>query len=408
MDNNKPGKMESEVKKTVAKVEEELKKYFSKARAAFETKKQLRVAVYIIAALIAVWAIKGIFFTHRGPNIPPKPVQTAVTITKDTPIYIESFGTLTPPDDVNIKAQVEGEIKEIHFTDGQDVKKGDLLFVIDPAPYQANLKKASAQTIQDAADLKFKTATLERNQQLLKDKLISQQQNDQYQTDVASSEAKLKLDEAGVDLAKINLGYCYITSPIDGRAGKCMVDPGNIVSANTGPTLVNIKTIDEMYLDFTIPERNLPGARNSMAAGKLDAEFTVQGDEKNIYKGQITFIDNTVDNTTGTVMLRATVPNKERKLWAGQFANIKLILGTEKNAVLAPYEAVQLGQKGPYVFVVTSNNIAELKSVVTGYRQGDFIVINKGLSSGEKVVTAGQLGLSPGAPVIDIGEEKKK
>jgi multidrug efflux system membrane fusion protein len=373
-----------------------------------EHKKTRRRILLAVLAILMVIFVKGLFFTPHKPAMPGRPVQTAVATTKDAPIYTESFGTLTPPDDVNIKAQVEGEIKEIHFTDGQDVKKGDLLFVIDPRPYEAQLKKAEAQVVQDMADLNLKKTTLARNEQLLKDKLISQQQYDQYKTDVESGAAKLKLDEAGVDLAKINLGYCYITSPIDGRTGRCMVDPGNIVSANTSPTLVNIKTIDEMYLDFTIPERDLPAARRAMADNKLGVEFTVQGDQSNVYKGIITFLDNTVDNSTGTVMLRATVPNKDRKLWAGQFTSIKLILGMRDNAVVVPYEAVQLGQKGSYVFAVTPRKTVEFRPVETGPRYGDGIVIEKGVSAGEKVVTAGHLGLSPGAPVIDLSEEKKK
>lgn len=340
--------------------------------------------------------------------IPGKPVQTALAVTKDAPIYIESFGTLTPPQDVNIKSQVEGQIKEVDFTEGQNIKTGDLLFVIDPSTYKAGLAKAEAQVAQDLADLNLKKTTLERNKKLLTDQLISQQDYDRYTTDVTSAEARLRLDTAVLEQAKINLEYCYIKSPIDGRAGKRLVDIGNIVPANTGPVLVNIKTIDRMYVDFTIPEMQLPLIRKTMDAGGLTVEFTVQGDEKDVYGGSIEFLDNAVDSATGTVMLRATVDNTGHKLWAGQFVTIRLILGMEKGAVLVPNEAVQLGQKGYFVFVVTPDKKAEMRQVVTGNRQGPLIVVKSGVLAGERVVTAGQLGLAPGTPVMDLSQETPK
>jgi multidrug efflux system membrane fusion protein len=363
-------------------------------------------ALFIIAGIFAIFLIKEIFFKTPPPHMPPKPVQTAIATAKDSPVYIETFGSIVPPEDVNIKSQVEGEIKEVHFNDGQDVKKGDLLFTIDPSTYKAQLDKAKAQIVQDQADLNLKKTTLDRNKKLLTDKLISQQQYDQYQTDVDSSTAKLVLDQANAELANINLGYCRISSPIDGRAGKCMVDPGNIITANTGATLVNIKTIDPMYLDFTVPERDLPRVRQAMDAGVLKAVFTLQGDDKNSFEGDIIFLDNTVDNSTGTVMMRARCDNANRALWAGQFANIHLILKMEKDAVLVPYEAVRISLKGPYVFAVGADNKVELKIITTGNRQGDDIVVNTGVSKGEKVVTVGQLGLSPGMVVEDITSEK--
>lgn len=366
-----------------------------------------RNAILLAGALLfGLFVISDIVFRKPAPKMPPKPVQTAIATAKDSPVYIETFGSIVPPEDVNIKSQVEGEIKEVHFKDGQDVKKGDPLFTIDPSTYRAQLDKAKAQIVQDQADLNLKKTTLERNKKLLTDKLISQQQYDQYQTDVDSSTARLVLDQANAELAAINLGYCQIVSPIDGRAGKRMVDPGNIITANTGATLVNIKTIDPMYLDFTVPERDLPRIRQAMDAGALKAVFTLQGDDKSSFEGEIIFLDNTVDNSTGTVMMRAKCDNSKRTLWAGQFANIHLILKTEKDAVLVPYESVRISQRGPYVFTVGADNKVELKLIETGNRQGDDIVVKSGVSKGEKVVTVGQLGLSPGMAVEDITAEK--
>lgn len=374
------------------------------------TDPKARVWAIALAALVVVVSLgRGCAGgCAQKTAMPGKPVQTALAIVRDAPVYIESFGTLTPPQDVNIKAQVEGQIKEAQFTEGQDIKAGDLLFTIDPSTYKAGLAKAEAQVAQDLADLNLKKTTLERNKKLLADQLISQQDFDRYTTDVASADAKLRLDTAALEQAKINLDYCYIKSPIDGRAGKRLVDTGNIVPANTGPVLVNIKTIDRMYVDFTIPETQLPLVRRTMDAGTLDVDFVVQGDDKNVYDGRLQFLDNTVDNATGTVMLRALVDNTGRKLWAGQFITIRLILGTDKDAVLVPNEAVQLGQKGQFVFIVTADQKAELRLVKTGNRQGDLVVIRDGVKAGERVVTAGQLGLAPGAPVMDLSQAKDR
>jgi multidrug efflux system membrane fusion protein len=340
-------------------------------------------------------------------EIHPRPVETALAKIEDVPIYIDSFGNLNPPYDVDIAAQVTGKVIEARFSEGQEVRKGDLLFVIDPAPYKAALDKAEGALAQDLADLKLNQETLERNKKLLSRQLISQQDFDQFSTNVCASEAKVKMDRAEIELAKINLEYCYIRSPIDGRTGKRLVDPGNIVSANTGPALVNIKTIDNLYMDFTIPEVELTRVRKAMSEGKLKVDIFPEKDETNAHSGILEFLDNAVDNTTGTVLLRAIVSNRDRALWPGQFVTVRLILGIEKNAVIVPYEAVQLGQNGPYLFVVTAQNKADLRLVASGARWHNSLVIKNGVREGETVVTSGQLGLSPGMPVIDIKQVKE-
>jgi multidrug efflux system membrane fusion protein len=359
------------------------------------------VAVYLLMTL----AVAGC--GEKKPakrEIPPRPVSTAIAATKDVPDYLDSFGNLNCLTDVNIMSQVTGEIKEAYFTGGQDVKKGDPLFLIDPAPYKAQLEKAEAALAADTANLALKKVTFERNKKLLERQLISQQDFDQYKTDVEAGEAQVNLDKALVDLAKINLDYCYINSPMDGRTGKQLVDIGNIVTANSGPTLVNIKTIDTLYMDFTIPETDMPRVRGAMAEDKLKVLVSNVGQEDYAHSGELAFFDNKVDNTTGTVLLRALINNKDRGLWSGQFANIRLVLGTEKEAVVVPYEAVQLGQNGSYVFVVDGQNKAELRAVETGPRCEGDIMIKKGVKAGEKVVTVGQMGLAPGVSVIEMKE----
>lgn len=370
----------------------------------------LKFAVLALIILLAVFLISKFIKKPAKAVIPPRMVETALAEKKDVIVFIESFGNLYSPNDVDIKSQVTGQIKEVHFKEGDLVKTGDMLFTIDPSQYKAQLERAEAALIQDLAKLKLNKDTVDRNRKLLEKELISQQDFDKLQTDVTASEAAVKTDNANIDLAKINLNYCYITSPIDGVTGKRQVDPGNIITANTGPTLVNVKTIDPLYVDFTIPERDLATVRKVMSEGKLKVVITLEkgsateDDSKkdgDSYDAELHFLDNAVDNTTGTVLLRATAPNHEKKLWPGQFVTVRLHLSVKKDAVVVPYEAVQIGQQGNYVFVVTPDNKAELRNVTTGNKEDDHIIIEDGVNGGESVVTVGQMGLRPGAPVAE-------
>ena len=333
--------------------------------------------------------------------MPPRPVQTAVAIQKDVPFYIESFGSLAALVNVDIKSQVTGKILQAHFKQGQRVAEGDLLFTIDPAEYKASLDKAQAVVRADDVDMKMKKDTLERNRGLASKELVSQQDFEKYETDVEAAEAKTTLDKAEMVLAQINLDYCSIKSPVNGVTGKVLVDPGNIVLANNGPTLANVKAIDTLYVDFSVTDRQLQAIRSAMAAGILKAEVRVPDDGKS-YVGELKLIENAIDNTTGTISLRAIVPNEGNALWAGQFVYVKLILGIQKDAVLIPYAAAQLGQKGIFTFVVTPEGKADLRILKVGSRQGDDIVVEDGVKKDEKVVTVGQMGLSPGMSVKEI------
>jgi len=368
--------------------------------------KLIGIAVIVCIVVGGYFIFKSIFQKKQIQEIPPRPVEIGVAIEKDSPVYLETFGNLYSLYDVNVQSQVDGQIKEINFTEGTEVKKGDLLVTIDPAPFQAELDKARAALNRDLADLKLRKVTFERNEVLFEKKLISRQDFDKYSADLASSEAQVRLDAASVDIAKINLDYCYVRSVVDGLTGKHLVDAGNIVKANDGPTLVNIKTINELYVDFTVTEADLDKVRQAMKQGKLQVEFYGDDSPAKTYSGELSLLDNSVDNTTGTFLLRAIVSNKERELWAGQFVKVRLILGIEKAAVQVPYEAVQLGQSGAYLFVVSDENKALLHQVKVGGRQDNNIVIEEGIKTGEKVVITGQLGLSPGAKVIDVTQLK--
>lgn len=365
--------------------------------------KYLKLAAIL---LVGFFAVKLLFYHKPEPRKPAaKPVRAALSTTADVPVFIDSFGTLCPLNSVDIKSQVEGKIMSFHFTEGSEVKKGELLFSIDDSEYKAELAKQEAALANDQAQLKLQKDTLERNRSLVQKNLISQQDFEKFETDVDSKEASVKLDQANIELAKIKLQYCAIQSPIDGITGKRQVDPGNIVVANNGPVLVNIKSIDTLYMDFTVSESDLSKIRSAMAENKLRVELQIQGDPDNKFTGELQFMENAVDNTTGTVSLRALVDNKGRKLWAGQFVRTRLILGTIKDAVLVPYEAVQLGQKGYYLFVITPDNKADLRQVQTGSRFGDNIVVDNVVKAGEKIVTSGQMGLSPGVLVSIITDK---
>lgn len=371
----------------------------------------LKFAVVLLIIFLAIFFISKFIKKPVKAMIPPRSVETALAEKKDVIIFIESFGNLNSPNNVDIKSQVTGQIKEVHFKEGDLVNAGDMLFTIDPSQYKAQLERAEAALIQDLAKLKLNKDTVERNRKLLEKELISQQDFDKLQTDVTSAEAAVKTDNANIDLAKISLNYCYITSPIDGVTGKRQVDPGNIIAANTGPTLVNVKTIDPLYIDFTIPERDLVTVRKAMSEGKLKVVITLekgtgtaQDDshkEESSYDGELHFLDNAVDNTTGTVLLRATAPNHEKKLWPGQFVTVRLQLAVKKDAVVIPYEAVQIGQQGNYVFVVTPDKKADLRNVTVGNKEDDHIIIEDGIKAGETVVTVGQMGLRPGTPIAE-------
>ncbi|MGB2600856.1 MAG: efflux RND transporter periplasmic adaptor subunit [Candidatus Omnitrophota bacterium] len=372
-----------------------------------ENKKVLKLIGVLLLAMLITFHIRSCQIANIKEPIQPRPVQTGVASKKDVPIQVDSFGTLSSPENVDIKAQVTGKILEVNFTQGQEVPAGHLLFTIDPQEYKAQFDEQAGHLEESVAQLKLRKDTLKRNHSLYEKQLISQQDYEQYQTDVVAAEANVQLDSAALEFARVNLEYCYIRSPIDGVTGKRMVDEGNIVSANTGPVLVNVKTIDRLFLDFTLPERDLSRVRKAMQEDTLKVRISVPGKEDDPKYGQLKLIDNTVDDSTGTFALRAIVINEDRTLWPGQFVKVRLILGMKKNAVVVPYEAAQIGKKGYYIFVV-KNRKADLRMVTIGDRDDDEIVIEEGVKAGETVVTVGQLGLSPGMPVIDVTEEMKK
>src|SRR4030042_3779081 len=287
----------------------------------------------------------------KKPVSAPLPVTISTTIQKTVPVQLRAIGNVEAYSTVMVKSKVGGELVGVHFTEGQYVKKGDLLFTIDPRPYEAALKQAEANLQRDLAKAKSALEDARRYESLIQRQVVSPQQYEKVRSDADALEATVLADRAAVENAKIQLGYCSIHSPIDGRTGSLVVNQGNIIKEDD-IHLVVINQIVPIDVAFSIPEKFLLEIKKYMASGKLQVEALVPMNEEKPEKGVITFIDNAVDSNTGTIRLKGTFANRERKLWPGQFINIVLTLTTEPNAIVVPSEAIQTGQEGQYVFVV--------------------------------------------------------
>jgi len=326
------------------------------------------------------------------------PVTVATVVQKTIPVEVRAIGNVEAYSTVSVKAQVAGEVERVFFKEGQDVKSGDLLFTLDPRPYQATLQQLEANLARDQAQLENARAQAERYTKLFEAGIVSKEQYDQFQSGADALAASVRADKAAIERAKVDLDYCSIRSPIGGRTGGLLVHPGNVVKANE-TNLVVINQIRPIYVAFSVPEQFLADIRRYMAVGPLKVEAIIPNDEARPTQGVLTFVDNAVDSTTGTVKLKATFDNPDQRLWPGQFVNVVLRLTSRPNAAVVPSQAVQTGQAGPYVFVINSGLIAEARPVVAGSTVGKETVIEKGLEPGETVVTDGQLRLAPGSKV---------
>ena len=339
---------------------------------------------------------------------PPALVIVTPAVTSSVPVYLDEVGRSVAREVVSVQPEVSGRITEILFNDGANVRKGDPLFTIDPRPFQAQVDAAEANLVQSKAALDFAKIQFARVQDLVESKAIARQDYDTRKNAVDVSTAQVKQNEAALESARLNLEYTAIRSPIDGRAGRRLVDLGNVVTANTS-TLLTIERLDPIYADFTVTENDFPSVQRNSRGGQLKVEVRLPDEADKPLLGQLTFLDNSVQPTSGTVMLRATVPNHTNRLWPGQFVNVRLILSTLPKAVLVPVTATQDSAKGPFVYVVKEDSTAELRPVKLGQRQGDMIVVADGLQSGERVVVTGQLGVMPGAKVrVDAGQAPRQ
>jgi membrane fusion protein, multidrug efflux system len=356
-----------------------------------------RLAVGILALLsTAACSRKGV---QAAPAMPLPLVSVVKATAHDVPRYLDEIGRNAAFESVTVTPQVGGRIVERHFQDGENLKKGQLLFVIDPRPYKAQVDSAQAAVEQAKAALDLAKIQFARDEEVIGARAISKQDYDTKQNAVAVDQAQVEAAEATLETANLNLEYCYIHSPIDGRAGARLVDVGNVVQPNA-TSLLSIQRLDPIYANFTITESDLPEVQKQMSLGTLRAAVRLPSDAESAARsGRVEFLDNAVQNGSGTVNLRATMSNADRHFWPGQFVDVKLVLATEKGAVLIPNQATQISQQGPFVYVVKADDTAELRPVKLGQRQGDQIVVTRGVAPNELVVLAGQMLLRPGAKV---------
>ena len=337
----------------------------------------------------------------RAPAAGPRPVPVVIAIAaqKDVPVQLQAIGTVEPLSTVSVKPQVGGVIETVHFSEGADVRAGALLFTIDRRPYEAALRQAESTRARDAAQLQNAQAQARRADELTTQGIVSREQHEQAGATAAALAATVRADEAAIENARLQLEYCTIRSPIDGRTGSLLVHQGNLVKAVDGGPLVVVNRVDPIYVSFAVPEQRLGEIERAMAAGRLVMEAVLPGGDALPEHGRLTFLDNAVDRATGTIKLKGTFPNPARRLWPGQFVNTRLTLAVRSGAVVVPSQALQSGQGGTFVFVVKPDLTAESRPVVVAQEAGGEAVVEKGLAAGERVVTDGQLRLVPGAKV---------
>ena len=352
------------------------------------------------AILLLLLGAAGCSTKQAAPGAPPPvPVRVATVAQKTVPVQLRAIGNVEAYSTVSIKAQVSGELTAVHFREGQDVRKGELLFSIDRRPFDVALHEAEARLARDKARAENARMQAARYAQLFEEGVSSREQYDQTRTEAEAAEAAVRADQAAVEKAKLDLQYCSITSPIDGRTGSLMVHPGNLVKANDNPVMVVIHQLNPIYVNFALPEQNLAQVKKFMAAGTLKVEAVFPEDPGRPEQGRLSFVDNAVDHTTGTIHLKATFANQQRRLWPGQFVSVVLTLTAQPNAIVVPAPALQTGQAGQYVYVIKADGTAESRPVVVGRTVEGETIVEKGLQPGETVVTDGQIRLVPGATV---------
>lgn len=359
-------------------------------------------AEIVFISIVSIFVL--VFLGACGKKSPPPkkeavPVSAATVVQKTVPVQLRAIGNVEAYSTVGVKSQIGGELLSVHFKEGQDVNKGDLIFTNDPRPYEAALKQAEANLAKDTAVLENAREEVRRYAELVEKGYVAQEQYDQIRTNSAALEATVNADKAIVENARLQLKYCYIYSPITGRTGNLMSHQGDLIKANADNPMVTINQIQPIYVDFAVPEQYLNEIKKYVSFGKLKVEAFISKEDVKPEQGVLTFIDNTVDMTTGTIKLKGTFVNKERRLWPGQFVNAVLTLTSQPNAIVVPSQAIQTGQSGQYVFAIKSDLTVESRPVVIGRALDGETVVEKGLQPGDKVVTDGQLRLIPGAKV---------
>ena len=390
------------------------------------TGRRLTAVAWAIVAVLVLAACSDNAAGKARVQLPPVPVTLGDVVEKTIPIQLTAVGNAQAYTSVGIKSQINGQLVEVRFKEGQDVQKDDLLFVIDPRPFEAALRQTEAALNQRQAEVRQAQAAVERDtaqlanarvqerryRELVAKELIAREQYDQLNTNLSAMEATVEADraavenaraalqaaQANIDNARLQLGYTTIRAPIDGRTGNLLVQNGNILKANDDNPIVVINQVHPIYVSFAVPEQHLGDIKKYRAAGRLKVVARPPRQQEALATGELTFVNNSVDQTTGTIQLKATFGNADNVLWPGQFVDVVLLL-TSRTAIVVPSQAIQPGQQGPYVFVVKPDQTVESRQIVPGTRLGAETIVEQGLKPAERVVTDGQLRLVPGARI---------
>ena len=369
-----------------------------------------RSALLACAAALGCAGLAGLYATgvigpakakdHAPPSPPPVPISQAAAKTEDVPVYLRGIGTVQALYAVSVKAQVSGVLLDVPVREGEEVKKGAIVATIDPRPFKAALDQATAKRQQDQAQLENAQLDLKRYASLARSDFASRQQVDTQQASVNSLQAAIAADTAAIETASLNLSYCYLTAPIDGRVSLRQVDPGNLIeTGNQSTGIVSIAQIHPIAVVFTLPEQELGQVQNAMQGGPLTVYADSADGRTQLAQGTLLTPNNQVDVPTGTVQFKSTFENKDSKLWPGEFVDARLLVDTMRGVTTVPHGAVQHGQDGLFVFVVKSDNTVQQQSIQVAYDDGTRAVVSKGISPGQNVVTAGQSRLGSGTHV---------
>jgi multidrug efflux system membrane fusion protein len=362
------------------------------------------VAVMLLgAAVVMVWRLSAatdVRPTAVATALPGIPVTAGIVVAADVPVVLRGLGTVQAYNTVAVKSRVNGQVVSVDFTEGQEVKEGALLFQIDPRPYQAALDQALANMEKDQATLANAQLNFARDTKLIDSHLaISQQQYDNDKATVAADQAALDSDKAQVEAARLNLSYCRITSPIDGRLGARLVDKGNLVQSTGNTTLVNITEIKPIFVSFTLPQNTLDELRRQQGRQPLTVDAVEAGNDTTLAEGKLTLVDNMVDAATGTIHLKAQFDNQDERLWPGEFVNVRVVLSLRRQVPTVPAQTVLEGANGRFVYVIKPDDTVERRDVEVAAVEDGKAVITKGLDSGERVVIDGQYRLNNGARI---------
>ncbi|HUI83878.1 MAG TPA: MdtA/MuxA family multidrug efflux RND transporter periplasmic adaptor subunit [Candidatus Binatia bacterium] len=362
----------------------------------------------IIVALLAGCSSQSAKSARANAPPPAVPVGVATVKQGNFDVYLTGLGSVQAFYTVSLKTRIDGQIMQVNFREGQDVKAGDLLIVIDPRPYQVALAQAEANLQKDEAQLTNAKAQYERNRVLYEQGVIAKQDLDTLQASFGTYEGTIASDKAAIDNAKLNLTYCRIVSPINGRVGLRQVDPGNYVTAAGNTPMLTITQLHPIALVFTLPEDQLQQVAQRMHQGTLEVDAYSRDDQTKLATGKLLTINNQIDQTTGTVQLKAVFDNADNALWPNQFVNAHLLLQTLKDAITAPSSALQRGPEGTFTYVVDSNNTVQMRPMQVTLTQGTTVVVAKGLQAGDRVVTDGQEKLQAGMRVAPQAPARQK